>query len=121
MKVERLIYIGIGGTGARCLEAVLHLCAAGAPGMPQRLVPLLVEPDSSNGNLTRTQSLLTWYRQVRFPDIKEGFFATRLESIATNDVWDPRGTHATLREFTNWPFRRAKERYLIEALIKALE
>lgn len=58
--MTRCFLLAIGGTGARNLEAVLHCCAAGLG--PDKLFVLLVDPDASNGNLTRTKSLLSWYR-----------------------------------------------------------
>ena len=41
--------IGIGGTGAKCLESLIHLAAAGM--MPDGDLHLLfVDPDTSNGS-----------------------------------------------------------------------
>lgn len=51
--------IGIGGTGARVIEAAIHLCAAGYG--PDELSLFLIDPDAGNGNLTRTKSLITDY------------------------------------------------------------
>jgi hypothetical protein len=55
----RNYYIGIGGTGARLAEALIHLCAAGLG--PRNLTVMLVDPDQGNGNLARTQALATAY------------------------------------------------------------
>ena len=56
-------YIGIGGTGARVAEALLHTCAAGYG--PESLTLFLIDPDEGNGNLSRTKELLTRYQTVR--------------------------------------------------------
>jgi hypothetical protein len=49
--------IGIGGTGARCIEAAAHLSAAGL--FPDtKLYTLFVDPDESNGNLERAKVTL---------------------------------------------------------------
>ena len=53
----------IGGTGARCLESLLFLCAAGLG--PAELHPILVDPDSGNGNLNRTKELIIKYKSIR--------------------------------------------------------
>ena len=53
----------IGGTGARCLESLVHLCAMGIG--PTRLHPILVDPDIGNGNLNRTIKLINLYKGVR--------------------------------------------------------
>ena len=44
--------IGIGGTGAKCLESLIHLAAAGM--MPDGDLHLLfVDPDAANGSRAR--------------------------------------------------------------------
>ena len=53
----------IGGTGARCLESLLYLCAMGRG--PEKLHPIIVDPDSGNGNLNRTKELLINYKDIR--------------------------------------------------------
>ena len=55
--------IGIGGTGARVIEAVINLCAAGYG--PDELSVFIVDPDAGNGNLTRTKSLIANYKKCR--------------------------------------------------------
>ena len=56
-------FIGIGGTGARVLESVLHCCAAGFG--PAELTAFLVDPDDGNGNLSRTKTLVAQYQRAR--------------------------------------------------------
>lgn len=55
--------IGIGGTGARCVEALVHVCAAGLG--PDRLTILMIDPDKSNGNLERSLKLVETYRECQ--------------------------------------------------------
>lgn len=54
--------IGIGGTGARCVESLVNLCAAGLG--PKELFVLLIDPDLSNGNVQRTQRLIEDYQEA---------------------------------------------------------
>ncbi|CBS86078.1 tubulin-like doman-containing protein [Azospirillum lipoferum] len=61
--MTKCYFIGVGGTGARCGEAMLHLCAAGLG--PEELWMGFVDPDSSNGNLERTKDLLKLYQVTR--------------------------------------------------------
>lgn len=56
-------FIGIGGTGARLAESLVHLCAAGLG--PQNLTLFIVDPDQGNGNLARTTSLMEAYVAAR--------------------------------------------------------
>jgi hypothetical protein len=81
--------IGIGGTGARVLEAVVHACAAGLG--PEELTVFLVDPDEGNGNLSRTKSLITDYQTCRQSFTQRSgdhvpLFRTRLRT-PENLVW----------------------------------
>ena len=52
--------IGIGGTGAKCLESLVHLAASGM--VPDgELYLLFVDPDTANGSLDRAQQTLKHY------------------------------------------------------------
>ena len=56
--------IGIGGTGAKCLESLIHLAAAGM--MPDGdLYVLFVDPDNSNGSRARAKETLDKYRACK--------------------------------------------------------
>lgn len=55
-------YIGVGGTGARVAESLVHLCAAGLG--PDELFLMLIDPDAGNGNLTRTKDLIDKYQRM---------------------------------------------------------
>ena len=56
--------IGIGGTGARCVESLIHLAAAGM--MPDgELHVLFVDPDESNGSRDRAEKTLTKYVECK--------------------------------------------------------
>ena len=57
------VLIGIGGTGSRVIESVVHLCAAGYG--PDKLHIFIIDPDSGNGNLTRTKTLIKQYSELR--------------------------------------------------------
>jgi hypothetical protein len=82
-------FIGIGGTGARVAEALIHACAAGYG--PERLSIFLIDPDSNNGNLKRTVELLALYRKCReYVGTQAGdpvtLFHTEI-SAPTPEVW----------------------------------
>ncbi|MFQ5640006.1 MAG: hypothetical protein ACE5IR_18660 [bacterium] len=80
--------IGIGGTGARVIEAMAFMCAAGYG--PEELNVFLVDPDAGNGNLTRTKTLLSLYKecQERFAATKPGEpFRTKIKS-PEKFVWE---------------------------------
>lgn len=54
--------IAIGGTGARCLEAVGNLAAAGLFQRPLHV--LMIDPDQNNGNSVRTKRLFALYHAL---------------------------------------------------------
>ena len=55
--------IGIGGTGAKCLESLIHLAAAGMmPEENSELYMLFVDPDAANGCLERAVATLNRYK-----------------------------------------------------------
>lgn len=57
------IIIGVGGTGAKAVEAVIHFAAMGIG--PNVLEVGFVDQDESNGNLNRTKTVFDSYRQAR--------------------------------------------------------
>jgi hypothetical protein len=106
--------IGIGGTGARVIEAILHCCAAGLG--PERLSVLLVDPDDGNGNLARTTQLLTKYRTAqegirgRVPGMRA--FATHV-TFAEQPVWSIfNEPNQTLGDYVNYKTLQQSDRNL---------
>jgi len=61
--MKKNYFVGIGGTGARALESLVYLCAAGLG--PEKIKAILVDPDKGNGNLERTKRLIDAYAKVR--------------------------------------------------------
>lgn len=61
--MQKNVLIGIGGTGSRVIESVIHLCAAGLG--PDTLHIFLIDPDQGNGNLTNTTTLIKNYTRLR--------------------------------------------------------
>ena len=57
------LIIGIGGTGAKCVESAIH-CFAGGMG-PSKVTVAFVEVDKANGNLQRATRTLALYRTAR--------------------------------------------------------
>jgi len=63
-----LFAIGVGGSGAKCLEALCHLHACGlltnSSGQPLRLGTFLVEPDQQSTLLARAQTAIGRYEKM---------------------------------------------------------
>ncbi|MDA3835073.1 MAG: hypothetical protein PF495_16940 [Spirochaetales bacterium] len=83
--------IGIGGTGAKCLEALSHMCAAGL--LPNAdnggLYMVFVDPDKANGNLERSNITVKQYNNVKKINFGNSpLFRTNIE-IAVPAIWSP--------------------------------
>jgi hypothetical protein len=98
--------IAAGGSGSKILESVLHLCAAGLG--PNELRLLVIDPDASNGNFTRTKEMLKSYVdcQKAFGSKLGGapFFKTRLNLISDDvlKIWNPVGTVSRFAQLLNY-------------------
>ena len=84
--------IGIGGTGAKCLEALVHMHAAGLitdqAGKSVRLGTFLVEPDQQSTLLARTEMAIDRYSKLRdqLGNTTEGFAASDIDHYGS---WSP--------------------------------
>ncbi|MCC8175821.1 MAG: hypothetical protein LUC85_07120 [Bacteroidales bacterium] len=64
---DKLFLIAIGGTGMRCLESFVHLCAAGL--FDNRTIDILtLDTDQNNGNKGRVEDLINLYNRVKTND-----------------------------------------------------
>ncbi len=61
---DKLFVIAIGGTGMRCLESFVHLCAMGMFD-GQEIDILTIDTDSSNGNKDRAEKLINLYNDIK--------------------------------------------------------
>lgn len=64
---DKLFLIAIGGTGMRCLESFVHLCAAGL--FDNHTIEILtLDTDQNNGNKDRVEALIELYNKVKTND-----------------------------------------------------
>lgn len=65
--MDKLFLIAIGGTGMRCLESFVHLCAAGL--FDNHTIEILtLDTDQNNGNKDRVENLVELYNKVKTND-----------------------------------------------------
>ena len=68
--MEKLFVIAIGGTGMRCLESFVHLCAMGL--FDNKTIDILtLDTDQSNGNKDRVESLIDLYNKIKSDDANQ--------------------------------------------------
>jgi hypothetical protein len=93
--MKKIYAIGIGGSGAKCVESLLFLHSLGLLG-ETRLGTLLVDADAANGNGQRTGIVLKTVAQCQsaFQQGKTPFMRYPLQDYET---WNPLGdaTHAS--------------------------
>lgn len=63
--MSKIYLFSIGGTGARILRSFTMLLAAGVKLGVDEVVPVIIDPDAANADLTRTVALMGKYRDVR--------------------------------------------------------
>lgn len=62
--MSKLYIFAIGGTGARVLRSLTMLLSAGVKINTDEIVPVIIDPDKGNGNMTDTKNLMDWYSQI---------------------------------------------------------
>lgn len=87
--MAKLYVFGIGGTGARVLRSFTMMMAAGVTIGADEVVPVIIDPDASNADLTRTVALMNIYRSIRSslsfsPKNESTFFRKELSQILAN-------------------------------------
>ncbi|MEA2908860.1 MAG: hypothetical protein QOJ15_941 [Bradyrhizobium sp.] len=90
------ILLGIGGSGARCVEAFLHLASAGIG--PADVSVCIVDQDAANGNSSDALSLLSQLKLLqsvlkqvgghRIPDACS-FLGTAISDLGNDGLWSP--------------------------------
>ncbi len=65
--MSKLFVFGIGGTGSRVIKAMTMLFTSGVklPNNFDQVVPIIIDPDSSNGDMVATKNMLKRYRDIR--------------------------------------------------------
>lgn len=107
--MAKLYVFGIGGTGARVLRSFTMMMAAGVKIGADEIVPIIIDPDASNADLTRTVALMNNYRSIRSnlnfnQNDETPFFRKELSQILVNYTLRIQETgHKTFRQFIDLP------------------
>ncbi|MBQ8761002.1 MAG: hypothetical protein IJZ06_06235 [Bacteroidales bacterium] len=84
--MSKVYVFGIGGTGSRVLRSLTLLLASGVDCGNDTIVPIIIDPDASGGDLTRTVSLMRCYSDIRKQLVFDGtsqneFFKTEIDQV----------------------------------------
>ena len=120
--------IGIGGTGAKCIEHLVHTCSAGLG--PDQLWVGMVDQDEANGNVNKTKILLNKYISLRNKLREEGkndlsnesnLFKTNI-TTDPDAVWIPLpGADPTLKAVVNYNALKTEVKGLLNCLYDPTE
>lgn len=127
--MPRLFLFGIGGTGSRVLRAFTMLMAAGVKvANCDTVVPIIIDPDSQNGDMNRTVELLKTYKRIHshLRNRKEGFFhqdistlasiAGKTEGIPDSFVYNFSGKNKSFKDFIDYGQLSVDNRALVDLL-----
>src|SRR5262245_53733271 len=82
--MAKLFVFAIGGTGSRVVKALTMLLASGVKmDNTDVIIPIVIDPDSANGDLTRTVEILKLYKEIREKSFSSdsNFFKTKIASL----------------------------------------
>lgn len=83
-------FISIGGSGAKVMESLTHLCVAGMFPTNERLYVMSIDPDTGNGNLARSSAALNCYNTFQNLEVGNNIplFKNKVE-LARPFTWNP--------------------------------
>ena len=118
--MAKLYVFGIGGTGSRTLRALTMLLASGVECKFDTIVPVIIDPDTSAADMSRTVDAMTRYMAIRkslnFNSANENrFFKTEICPVQDMDTFK-----LTLENTENVTFRDYMRTNQMDAPSKAL-
>ena len=96
-----IFVVGIGGTGMRCLENTIHLCAMGM--YDETTVHMLaLDTDTGNGNMKRVEELVEKYNRINNSNAKNNtFFSADIKFYKFGPNYDSNTTFSTISRYGN--------------------
>lgn len=82
--MAKFFVFAIGGTGSRVVKALTMLLASGIKiENTERVIPIIIDPDSANGDLTRTEEIIRLYKNIhkKSSSDKSSFFKIPINSL----------------------------------------
>ncbi|CAG2534047.1 hypothetical protein MAR621_03971 [Maribacter dokdonensis] len=119
--MSKLYVFGIGGTGARVLKSLSFLLASGVACKSDSIVPIIIDPDSANGDLSNTTNILRHYQKIRKKlsfdtSSKNEFFKTPIEGLSSNFSIKVQNSNKRFKEFIDYGTLDSKNKALISLL-----
>lgn len=123
---DKKFIVAIGGTGMRCLESFVHLCAIGMFDN-EEIEILTLDTDQTNGNKGRVEQLIDVYNHVKSNDLKnidggtpnaDTFFSAKLNlyKFFTDYSQSTRSTYANLAKLSTGDPEAARDNQALSDL-----
>lgn len=108
--MSRLFIFAIGGTGSRVVKSLAMLLASGVKINAREIIPIIVDPDSTNGDMQRTIDILKHYGRIHNKtetSQHNEFFKTKISTLhsLTKDL----GAGSELSEVYRYSIDGSKE------------
>lgn len=105
--MSKLYIFAIGGTGARVLKSLTFLLASGVECNADTIVPIIIDPDAANGDVSKTTDILRLYQNIRTKlsfnnESKNGFFETAIDSQTDNFRIKIQNSNKKFRDFIDY-------------------
>lgn len=118
--MAKVFVIGIGGTGMRCIEAFIHLCAIGMFDDTD-VYMLALDTDKDNGNFTRLKNLKESYiktKGVNKPQfsLKDTFFSAKLHYYQFSPDYSKLSTYSALYNYSDTKFSNPEKAEIADLL-----
>lgn len=119
---RKFFVLGIGGTGMRCIESLIHLCAIGM--FDDTEIHLLaLDTDSNNGNFKRLQALKESYVNTKNTDstqqvpLKDSFFTASIRYYEFSPNYDSNSTFKSVFNYVTTRIQRPEEADLADLVL----
>lgn len=121
--MSKLYVFGIGGTGSRVIKSLTYLLAAGVHCKASEVIPIIMDPDESNADLSRTISAMQSYKKLRDElsfgaNTQNQFFRTPIKTVQDKGVYliNLKSTSKKFEEYINYNSLDKNNAALISAL-----
>ena len=118
---KEVFVIGIGGTGMRCIESFIHLCAIGMFDDTE-VNMLALDTDKDNGNFTRLKNLKEAYIKTKGigkkqEALKDTFFSAKLNYYQFSPDYSQKYTFEKLFDYGDLKYRNPDEAAIADLLL----
>jgi hypothetical protein len=118
---KKVFIIGIGGTGMRCIESFVHLCAMGMFD-DTNVNMLALDTDNENGNFTRLKDLKEAYVKTKGVNknhsaLKDTFFSANLTYYQFSPDYSNKSNFDTIFDYESTKYRNSDECAIADLLL----